>query len=85
MEEGWDKCGRTGGLKGAKGQTYEGGIRVPGIVRWPGTVPAGVVSDRLVSSLVGAPCFVMVARAWGGERCFLFLCVCVCACAYVAL
>jgi len=50
-EEGWDECGRTGGLKGSKGQTYEGGIRVPGIVRWPGTVPAGVVSDTLVSSL----------------------------------
>ena len=51
-EEGWDNCGRTGGLKGSKGQTYEGGIRVPGIVRWPGVSPAGLVSDTLASSLV---------------------------------
>ena len=33
-EEGWDKSGRNGGLTGSKGQTWEGGIRVPGIVRW---------------------------------------------------
>ncbi len=51
-EEGWDNCGRTGGLKGSKGQTYEGGIRVPGIARWPGTIPDNTVSDSLVGSLV---------------------------------
>eukprot|EP00042_Codosiga_hollandica_P058666 m.888254 g.888254 ORF g.888254 m.888254 type:complete len:519 (+) comp59927_c0_seq3:5005-6561(+) len=50
-EEGWSQCGRSGGLKGSKGQTYEGGIRVPGIVRWTGHVPAGVVSDELVGTL----------------------------------
>lgn len=31
----------TGGLKGYKGSCYEGGIRVPCIVRWPGHVEAG--------------------------------------------
>lgn len=36
----------VGDLKGLKGQTYEGGIRVPGIVRWPGKVPAGKVVDQ---------------------------------------
>ncbi len=34
-----------GGLRGIKGQLYEGGIREPMIVRWPGHVPAGTVSD----------------------------------------
>jgi arylsulfatase A-like enzyme len=38
-------------LRGAKGHVYEGGIRVPLIVHWPGTVGAGVVSHVPVNSL----------------------------------
>ena len=37
--------GSTGGLRGMKGNTWEGGIRVPCIARWPGQIPAGQVSD----------------------------------------
>ncbi len=37
--------GDPGGLRGRKGQSYEGGFRVPFIAWWPGHVPVGTVSD----------------------------------------
>jgi uncharacterized sulfatase len=36
--------GSPGGLRGRKGQSYEGGFRVPFIAWWPGRVPEGAVS-----------------------------------------
>ncbi|MDX1947622.1 MAG: sulfatase [Pirellulaceae bacterium] len=38
--------GSTGGLRGMKGQNWEGGIRVPLIARWPGRIPPGHVSHE---------------------------------------
>jgi arylsulfatase A-like enzyme len=37
--------GTSGGLRGNKRSEYEGGIRVPGLVRWPGHIEPGTVSD----------------------------------------
>jgi arylsulfatase A-like enzyme len=40
----------VGGLRGRKGQVYEGGMRVPYYFRYPGRIPAGAVrSDRIIT------------------------------------
>jgi arylsulfatase/uncharacterized sulfatase len=39
--------GSTGGLRGRKQETFEGGMRVPMLVRWPGRLPAGAVRDAM--------------------------------------
>ena len=49
--------GSPGPLRGAKGSAYEGGSRVPCIVRWPHKVPAGRVSDAIFSTLDFLPTF----------------------------
>lgn len=52
--ESWH-TGTKGMLRGAKGSTWEGGIRVPGIVRWPGVIPAGQVSMEMATTLDVVP------------------------------
>ncbi|RPI20016.1 MAG: N-acetylgalactosamine-6-sulfatase [Acidobacteria bacterium] len=37
----------NGGLNGRKGSVYEGGMRVPMMVSWPGRISAGTQSDRV--------------------------------------
>jgi len=39
----------VGPLRGLKGQLYEGGIRMPMVVRWPGKIAPGTVSDHLAA------------------------------------
>jgi len=50
-------------LRGGKGMLYEGGIRVPLIVRWTGTVKPGSVCDEPVISLDFYPTFLELAGA----------------------
>jgi arylsulfatase A-like enzyme len=42
---GYYSVGSTGGLRGRKRSLFEGGVRVPFIVRWPGHAPAGAKND----------------------------------------
>ena len=44
--------------------TYEGGVRVPAVVRWPGRVPPGTACREMLSSLDVLP---MVVAAAGGK------------------
>lgn len=46
----WD-AGTTGPLRGYKHTTYEGGTRVPAIIRWPGHIKSGQVSSALVTNM----------------------------------
>ncbi len=49
--------GSTGGLRGRKRDVYEGGIRVPGIIRWPGHIPPASTSEQ---PIVGSDFFTTV-------------------------
>jgi arylsulfatase A-like enzyme len=57
-------AGSAGPLREGKLTTFEGGIRVPCIMRWPGQIPAGRTSSELVSALDLLPTF---ARLIGGK------------------
>ncbi len=49
--------GSSGPLREGKGSTYEGGIRVPCIIRWPGHVSPGRISNAIFSTLDFLPTF----------------------------
>ena len=46
-----DEGGSNNPLRGTKGTTWEGGQRVPCIMRWPGKIPAGTVCNQLTVSM----------------------------------
>ncbi|MFZ1069201.1 MAG: arylsulfatase [Methyloceanibacter sp.] len=56
----WPDGGMTP-FRATKGTVYEGGFRVPAIIRWPGKVPAGKVENSIVSGLDWFPTFVAAA------------------------
>jgi arylsulfatase A-like enzyme/phosphodiesterase/alkaline phosphatase D-like protein len=51
-------------LRGGKGSTFEGGMRVPTVAWWPGTIPANSSSDAIVSTMDILPTLTKLA---GGE------------------
>ncbi len=55
---------RTTGLRGSKLSLYEGGVRMPFLVRWPGRTPAGRVDHQTLLAAVDlAPTLCAVAGA----------------------
>ncbi|MBC8325532.1 MAG: sulfatase-like hydrolase/transferase [Verrucomicrobia subdivision 3 bacterium] len=50
-------------LRGRKGQMFEGGIRVPCIIRWPGKIPADTTTDEFLTSLEIFPTLSIAAGA----------------------
>ncbi len=43
--------GSSGSLRGRKGQSYEGGFRVPFIAKWPGQIPRGAVNPAMTMNI----------------------------------
>ncbi len=64
----WLQRGKHGGsalpLRAGKGTMYEGGFRVPCIMRWPGRIPAGAVCSEMATTMDLLP---TMARLAGTE------------------
>jgi len=56
-----DEGGSNAPLRGNKATTWEGGQRVPCIIRWPGKVPAGRVCRELVTAMDFLPTLATLA------------------------
>jgi arylsulfatase A-like enzyme len=56
-------AGSAGGLREGKGTSFEGGQRVPCLMTWKGTIPAGLVSNNLSAALDILPTIVEVTGA----------------------
>jgi len=60
-----DHAGDAGPFREGKGTCWEGGVRVPCIVRWPGKLPAGSESDAMLMTI---DLFPTIARLAGAGR-----------------
>jgi arylsulfatase A-like enzyme len=55
-------------FKGGKLSTWEGGMRAPMVVRWPGHIEPGTVNNEIFASLDWLPTFVNIAGGPKGDR-----------------
>lgn len=61
--------GSAGLLRAGKGTTFEGGMRVPTVFWWPGTIPAGAVVQQMGSTLdLLATCAALAGAELPGDR-----------------
>jgi arylsulfatase len=54
-------------FKGQKGESYEGGYRVPAVIRWPGVIKPGTLLTEMFASLDWLPTLVEIAGGQKGE------------------
>ena len=54
-------------FKGGKLTTWEGGMRAPAVIRWPGHIKPGTILDEIFSSLDWVPTFVNIAGGPTGD------------------
>ncbi|QDT92081.1 sulfatase-like hydrolase/transferase [Gimesia algae] len=62
-DNGANKNGSNGKLRGFKGSLWEGGHRVPAIACWPGQIPSGTVCDETVISIDLMPTILELTKA----------------------
>jgi arylsulfatase A-like enzyme len=62
-DNGGDVHSRNAPLAKGKGTLWEGGIRVPSVARWPGVLPAGVVSKQVGITMDWSATILRLARA----------------------
>jgi arylsulfatase A-like enzyme len=55
--------GSAGSLRGGKGSTWEGGVRVPTLAWWPGKIAPGSVSDAVAGTIDVLPTCLKIAGA----------------------
>jgi len=63
LPNGGTRSARNAPLSGIKGTTMEGGIRVPGIVRWPGVIPPGTTSEQVCATFDFSASILRIAGA----------------------
>jgi arylsulfatase A-like enzyme len=62
-DNGGERYSDSGGLTKGKATVWEGGIKVPAIVRWPGKIKQGSLTDQIIITMDWTATFLSVARA----------------------
>jgi arylsulfatase A-like enzyme len=60
-DNGGERFAKIWPFTGMKGELLEGGLRIPAIVRWPGRIPAGAVSEQVMISMDWMPTLLAAA------------------------
>lgn len=56
-------AGSTGGLREGKGTSFEGGQKVPSMMKWPAVIPKGVICNKLASTIDILPTLAAITRS----------------------